>query len=64
MQWMLAKDRKTSLNSCSFYGFQKQLSIYVKLLSEGEKGTVLKLMGDNGVTSETFFLQLRQDLAT
>lgn len=61
---MLAKDRKASLNSCSFYGFQKQLAIYAKLLSEGEKGTVLRLMGNNGVISETLFLQLKQGLAT
>ena len=38
-------------------GLQKQLPTDVKLLSEGEMGTVLKLMGSNGVISEALFLE-------
>lgn len=38
-------------------GLQKPLPIYTEPLSKGEKGTILRLMGNNGEISEVLFLE-------
>lgn len=38
-------------------GLQKLLPIYTEPLSKGEMGTILRLMGNNGVICEALFLE-------